>query len=82
VTDIEFASEITNPAAYPQLSDAQIARLRSFGTPQTVQAGEVSMVPAVGSVRHGSVKRVVAGGRRGRGASAVRSVHTPIGVHV
>lgn len=45
VTDIESVSEITNPVAYPPLSDAQIARLRSYGTPQTVNAGEVLYGP-------------------------------------
>jgi thioredoxin reductase (NADPH) len=45
VTGIESEREVGNPAAYPRLSDAQLARLRSYGTPQTVEAGEVLYGP-------------------------------------
>jgi thioredoxin reductase (NADPH) len=38
-------AEVTNPVAYPPLSDAQLARLRSYGTPQTVEAGEILYGP-------------------------------------
>jgi thioredoxin reductase (NADPH) len=34
-----------NPIAYPELSDAQLTRLRSYGAAQTVQAGDVLYGP-------------------------------------
>jgi thioredoxin reductase (NADPH) len=37
--------ESDNPVAFPRLSDAQLARLRAYGTPQTVEAGEVLYGP-------------------------------------
>jgi thioredoxin reductase (NADPH) len=45
VTGIESELEIENPVAFPRLSDAQLARLRSYGTPHTVEAGEVLYGP-------------------------------------
>src|ERR1700730_7619607 len=37
--------DLTNPIAFPRLSDAQLERLRSYGTPQAVEAGEVLYGP-------------------------------------
>jgi thioredoxin reductase (NADPH) len=37
--------EVTDPVAYPQLSAAQLTRLRAYGAPQTVEAGEVLYGP-------------------------------------
>ncbi len=37
--------DVTDPVAYPQLSAAQLARLRAYGAPQTVEAGEVLYGP-------------------------------------
>jgi thioredoxin reductase (NADPH) len=37
--------EPENPAAFPSLSEAQLTRLRSFGTPQAVAAGDVLYGP-------------------------------------
>ena len=37
--------EVTDPVAYPQLSAAQLARLRAYGAPQTVEAGDVLYGP-------------------------------------
>jgi thioredoxin reductase (NADPH) len=45
VTSIESELKLENPVAFPRLSDAQLARLRSYGTPQTVEAGEVLYDP-------------------------------------
>jgi thioredoxin reductase (NADPH) len=45
VTGIESEREFTNPVAFPGLSAAQLARLRAYGTPQTVEAGEVLYGP-------------------------------------
>jgi thioredoxin reductase (NADPH) len=45
VTGIESAFEIENPVAFPRLSDAQLARLRSYGKPETVEAGDVLYRP-------------------------------------
>lgn len=45
MTDIESAREVTNPVAYPRLSDAQLARLCAYGTPQAVEAGEILYGP-------------------------------------
>jgi thioredoxin reductase (NADPH) len=45
VTGIESEREVINPVAYPRLSDAQLARLRSYGAAQTVEAGEVLYGP-------------------------------------
>jgi len=45
VTGIESGREVGNPVAFPRLSDSQLARLRSYGTPQTVEAGEVLYGP-------------------------------------
>ena len=38
-------ASLGNPVAYPQLSAVQLARLRAYGAPQTVQAGEVLYGP-------------------------------------
>jgi thioredoxin reductase (NADPH) len=45
VTGIESEREVENPVAFPELSDAQLARLSSYGTPQTVDAGDVLYGP-------------------------------------
>ena len=45
MTGIESEPELQNPAVYPHLSDAELARLRSYGTPHTVVAGEVLYGP-------------------------------------
>jgi thioredoxin reductase (NADPH) len=45
VTGIESEREVSDPVAFPRLSDAQLARLRSYGTPQTVAAGQVLYGP-------------------------------------
>jgi thioredoxin reductase (NADPH) len=45
VADIESAPELTDPVAYPRLSDALLVRLRAYGTPQAVEAGEVLYGP-------------------------------------
>jgi thioredoxin reductase (NADPH) len=45
VTSTESEREIDNPVAFPRLSDFQLARLRSYGTPQTVEAGEILYGP-------------------------------------
>ncbi len=45
MTSIESEREVVNSVAYPRLSDAQLARLCSYGTPQTVIAGEVLYGP-------------------------------------
>jgi thioredoxin reductase (NADPH) len=45
VTGIESEPEVENPVAFPRLSDAQAARLRSYGAPQTVEAGELLYGP-------------------------------------
>ena len=45
MTSIESEREIDNPVAFPRVSDAQLARLRAYGTPQTVEAGEVLYGP-------------------------------------
>ena len=45
MTGVESEREITNPVAFPGLSAAQLARLRAYGTPQTVEAGDVLYGP-------------------------------------
>jgi thioredoxin reductase (NADPH) len=45
VTGIESEREVVNPVAFPRLSAAQLARLRSYGAPQAVEAGEVLYGP-------------------------------------
>jgi thioredoxin reductase (NADPH) len=45
MTGIESERDVENPAAYPRLSEVQLARLRSYGTPQTAEAGEVLYGP-------------------------------------
>jgi thioredoxin reductase (NADPH) len=45
VTGIESEPEVEDPVAFPRLSDAQLARLRSYGTPQMVGAGDVLYGP-------------------------------------
>jgi thioredoxin reductase (NADPH) len=45
VTGIESELEAGNPVAFPRLSDAQLARLQAYGTPQTVEAGDVLYGP-------------------------------------
>ncbi len=44
--DFESGGDVGNPVAFPRLSDAQLARLRSYGTPQSVEAGEVLYGPS------------------------------------
>ena len=41
----ESALDVGDPVAFPLLGDAQLERLRSYGTPQTVEAGEVLYGP-------------------------------------
>ena len=60
----------SSSVAYPRLRDAQLTRLRSYGTAHTVKAGEVLYGP--GDATYDLTV--------GEGASAVRSVHTAIGV--
>jgi thioredoxin reductase (NADPH) len=45
VTGIESEHEVENLTAYPRLSDVQLARLRSYGTPQMVGIGDVLYRP-------------------------------------
>jgi thioredoxin reductase (NADPH) len=45
VTGTESEREVGNPVAFPELSDAQLARLSAYGTPQTVDAGDVLYGP-------------------------------------
>ena len=45
MTDIESEHEVEDPVAFPRLSNAQLARLRPYGTPQDVKAGEVLYGP-------------------------------------
>ena len=45
LTRLEYEPGVEDPVAYPRLSAAQLARLRSYGTPQTVEAGEVLYGP-------------------------------------
>jgi thioredoxin reductase (NADPH) len=45
VASTESELEIDDPVAFPRLSDAQLARLRSYGTLQTVEAGDVLYGP-------------------------------------
>jgi thioredoxin reductase (NADPH) len=45
VAGIESVPEVDNPVAFPRLTDAQLARLRSYGTPQMVDAGDVLYGP-------------------------------------
>jgi len=45
VTGIESEREVGDPAAFPRLSAAQLARLRAYGRPQAVEAGEVLYGP-------------------------------------
>jgi thioredoxin reductase (NADPH) len=45
LTGIESEPEVEDPVAFPELSDAQLARLSSYGTPQTVDAGDVLYGP-------------------------------------
>jgi thioredoxin reductase (NADPH) len=45
VTDTESELEVRDPALRPQLSDVQLQRLRAYGTPQIVEAGEVFYGP-------------------------------------
>src|SRR5258708_14099016 len=42
---LESEGDVSNPVAFPRLSDAQLERLRSYGTPQTVEAGDVLYRP-------------------------------------
>jgi thioredoxin reductase (NADPH) len=42
---IVVGGEVEDPVAFPRLSDAQLARLRSYGAAQTVEAGEVLYGP-------------------------------------
>jgi hypothetical protein len=46
VTGIKPVPEVEDPVAFPRLSDAQLARLSSYGTPQMVDAGDVLYAPA------------------------------------
>ncbi|HEY8843381.1 MAG TPA: FAD-dependent oxidoreductase [Gaiellaceae bacterium] len=45
MTGIESEREVGDPAAFPRLSAAQLARLRAYGRPQAVEAGEVLYGP-------------------------------------
>jgi thioredoxin reductase (NADPH) len=45
VTGTESEREVGNPVAFPELSVAQLTRLSSYGTPQTVDAGDVLYGP-------------------------------------
>jgi thioredoxin reductase (NADPH) len=45
VRGTESALEVNNPVAFPPVSDAQLARLQAYGTPQTVEAGDVLYGP-------------------------------------
>jgi thioredoxin reductase (NADPH) len=45
VTDAQPQADARDPALDPELSEAQLARLRSYGTPQAVAAGEVVYKP-------------------------------------
>ena len=45
MTGIESEREVGNPVAFPELTGAQLARLSSYGTPQTVDAGDVLYGP-------------------------------------
>jgi len=45
VTGIESEREVSDPVAFPRLSDAQLLRLRGYGTPQVVEAGDVLYGP-------------------------------------
>jgi thioredoxin reductase (NADPH) len=45
VTGIEPEREVGDPVAFPELSDAQLVRLSSYGTPQMVDAGDVLYGP-------------------------------------
>jgi thioredoxin reductase (NADPH) len=45
VTGIESVPEVDNPVAFPRLTEAQLARLSSYGTPQMVDAGDVLYGP-------------------------------------
>ena len=42
---LKFARDAGDAVAYPRLSAAQLARLRSYGTSQTVEVGEVLYGP-------------------------------------
>jgi thioredoxin reductase (NADPH) len=45
VTDIERGRQVRDPLVHPRLSDAQLARLTAYGTPQQVEAGDVLYRP-------------------------------------
>jgi thioredoxin reductase (NADPH) len=45
VTGIESERAVGDPVAFPRLSVAQLARLRAYGRPQAVEAGEVLYGP-------------------------------------
>ena len=45
MTGIESEPQVEDPVAFPELSDAQLARLSSYGTPETVEAGDVLYGP-------------------------------------
>jgi thioredoxin reductase (NADPH) len=45
MTSIDPELEANNPVAFPRLTEAQLARLRSCGTTRTVEAGEVLYGP-------------------------------------
>jgi thioredoxin reductase (NADPH) len=45
VTSTQSERDLTNPIAFPRLSESQLERLRSYGTPQAVEAGEVLYGP-------------------------------------
>src|SRR5260370_23065621 len=42
---LESEGDVSDPVAFPRLSDAQLDGLRSYGTPQTVEAGDVLSRP-------------------------------------
>jgi thioredoxin reductase (NADPH) len=45
VAGIESEYDVSDPVASPELSDAQLTRLRSYRTPQAVEAGDVLYGP-------------------------------------
>jgi thioredoxin reductase (NADPH) len=44
-TGIEVAREFSDPVAFPTLSSAQLVRLRTYGTEQSVEAGDILYGP-------------------------------------
>jgi thioredoxin reductase (NADPH) len=74
---MESEGEVRDPVAFPRLSDAQLARLRSYGTPQTVEAGGVLYGPGDATydlivTEDAAVEIVLPAGRDGLEESLVR----------